>query len=97
MKAFCQKIVNAAWFEPWMIGLIIFNGVLIGTFIVLNLFIAIVINNLEASKLAELEELRVPVTHEEVLRELARTREALARFQRKLEDIHDPGPITRRI
>lgn len=30
MKTFCQRIVEASWFEPWMIGLIIFNGVLIG-------------------------------------------------------------------
>lgn len=29
-----------------------------------------VINNLEASKVAELEELREPATHDEVLREL---------------------------
>ena len=30
MKAFCRRIVEARWFEPWMIGLIVFNGVLIG-------------------------------------------------------------------
>lgn len=59
--------------------------VLIGTFVMLNLFIAVVINNLEASKTAELEELRDPVTHEEMLRELVRTRDALAQLQRKLE------------
>lgn len=58
--------------------------VLIGTFVMLNLFIAVVINNLEASKVAELEELRAPVTHDEVLQELARTREALMELQRKI-------------
>lgn len=78
-----------------MIGLIIFNGVLIGTFIVLNLFIAIVINNLEASKLAEQEELRAPVTHDEVLRELKRTRAALTSLQRKLEALPAPRPTGR--
>jgi voltage-gated sodium channel len=66
--------------------------ILIGTFIVLNLFIAIVINNLDASKAAELEELREPVTHEEILRELERTRSALGDLQRKLEAL----PPTRR-
>jgi len=65
--------------------------VLIGTFVMLNLFIAVVINNLEASKVAELDELREPVTHEEVLRELRGTREALAALQRRLEAL----PMTR--
>ena len=58
---------------------------LIGTFVMLNLFIAVVINNLDASKAEELEELREPATHDEVLQELERTREALANLQRKIE------------
>jgi voltage-gated sodium channel len=61
--------------------------VLVGTFVMLNLFIAVVINNLDASKAAELEELRDPVTHDEVLRELERTRNALTDLQRRLEGI----------
>ena len=65
--------------------------VLIGTFVMLNLFIAVVINNLEASKVAELEELRDPVTHEQVLDELKRTRDALAELQRRLETLPAPG------
>lgn len=59
--------------------------VLLGTFVMLNLFIAVVINNLEASKTAELEALASPVTHHEVLQELERTRDALAALQRRLE------------
>jgi len=59
--------------------------VLIGTFVMLNLFIAVVINNLDASKAAELDDLRDPVTHEEVLDELRRTRDALAELQRRME------------
>jgi voltage-gated sodium channel len=65
--------------------------IMIGTFIVLNLFIAIVINNLDASKAAELEELREPVTHEEIMRELERTRNALSDLQRKLEALPAAG------
>jgi voltage-gated sodium channel len=65
--------------------------VLIGTFVMLNLFIAVVINNLEASKAAELEELRDPVTREEVLEELKRTRDALADLQRRLETLPAAG------
>jgi voltage-gated sodium channel len=58
--------------------------IMIGTFVVLNLFIAVVINNLEASKAEQLEELEKPVTHEEVLTELERTSRALKDLQRKL-------------
>jgi voltage-gated sodium channel len=61
--------------------------VLIGTFVMLNLFIAVVINNLDASKAAEIEELRQPVTHDEVLRELRRTRDALAALEGRLESL----------
>ncbi len=69
--------------HPWS-WIYFVSFVLIGTFVMLNLFIAVVINNLDASKSAELEELRDPVTHDEVLQELARTREALMELQRKI-------------
>jgi voltage-gated sodium channel len=72
--------------HPWS-WIYFVSFVLIGTFVMLNLFIAVVINNLEASKTAELEELRDPVTHEEVLGELKRTRDALADLQRRLETL----------
>jgi len=70
--------------------------VLIGTFVMLNLFIAVVINNLDASKAAELDELRDPVTHEEVLDELRRTRDALAGLQRRLEALPRAQTVPRR-
>lgn len=80
--------------HPWA-WVYFVSFVLIGTFVVLNLFIAVVINNLEASKMAELEALREPVTHEDVLRELARAREALGQLQRKLEAYPGPGAARR--
>ena len=58
--------------------------VLIGTFVILNLFIAVVINNLETSKLEQLEQLEQPTTHEDVLKELDRTRQALRELQAKI-------------
>jgi voltage-gated sodium channel len=67
--------------------------VLIGTFVVLNLFIAVVINNLEASKAEELKELASPPTHDELMRELERTREALAGLQRQLEAVRPGVPL----
>jgi voltage-gated sodium channel len=72
--------------HPWS-WIYFVSFVLIGTFVMLNLFIAVVINNLDASKTAELEELRDPVTHEEVLDELRRTRDALTYLQRRLESL----------
>lgn len=47
------------------------------------------INNLEAGKVVELGELATPVTHEEILKELAHTRGALSRLQAKLQGIPD--------
>jgi voltage-gated sodium channel len=69
--------------RPWS-WIYFVSFVLIGTFVVLNLFIAVVVNNLEASKAAELEALATPVTHDEILRELERTRAALTQLQQKL-------------
>jgi len=58
--------------------------VIVGTFVVINLFIAVVINNLEEAKHERLEELQAPTTRDEILRELKQTQEALARLQSKL-------------
>lgn len=59
--------------------------VVVGTFVVINLFIAVVINNLEEAKAERLAELQQPPTRNEILVELRQTREALARLQKKLE------------
>lgn len=80
--------------HPWS-WIYFVSFVMIGTFVMLNLFIAVVINNLEASKAAELEDLREPVTHEEVLRELERTRNALTQLQHKLEALAVFRPVSR--
>jgi voltage-gated sodium channel len=58
--------------------------ILIGTFVVLNLFIAVVINNLDQSKAEQLQELNEPATHQEIIEELDRTRKALQDLQRKI-------------
>jgi voltage-gated sodium channel len=69
--------------HPWA-WLYFVSFVLLGTFVILNLFIAVVINNLETAKLEQLAELAQPVTHEDVLKELDRTREALRDLQAKI-------------
>jgi voltage-gated sodium channel len=59
--------------------------VVIGTFVVINLFIAVVINNLEQAKQEQLERLQKPPTRDEILKELRQTQQALAKLQSKLE------------
>ena len=60
--------------------------VVIGTFVVFNLFIAIIINNLDEAKLERLRDLEQPVSREELLRELRATQDALLRLERRIKD-----------
>ncbi|MDX8395618.1 MAG: ion transporter, partial [Mariprofundaceae bacterium] len=53
--------------------------VIMGTFVVINLFIAVVINNLEEAKQEHLDSLRQPVTQQELMKELDQTQQALKR------------------
>ena len=62
--------------------------VIIGTFVVINLFIAIIINNLDEAKTERLRELQQPASREEILREIRSTQEALHRLEERL-DIQD--------
>ena len=55
--------------------------VIMGTFVIINLFIAVVLNNLEQAKTEQLKELRQPVTRDELLDELARLRERMERLE----------------
>ena len=59
--------------------------VVMGTFVVVNLFIAVVINNLDEAKAERLRDLTMPPTPDEILRELKDTQAALTRIQSKLE------------
>ena len=58
--------------------------VVVGTFVVINLFIAVVLNNLEESKAERLEQLQTPASREEILRELRATQDALRRLEKRL-------------
>ena len=60
--------------------------VIIGTFVVINLFIAIIINNLDEEKLERLRDLERPVSRHELLREIRATRDALQRLESRLDD-----------
>ncbi|MCA9474017.1 MAG: ion transporter, partial [Nitrospira sp.] len=59
--------------------------VVLGTFVVINLFIAVVINNLDEAKAERLAELQGPVTQKEILQDLRETQIALKRLEARLE------------
>jgi len=63
--------------------------VVLGTFVVINLFIAVVLNNLDEAKQERLAELQGPVSRDEILKELRQTQTALAQLQTKLENMSD--------
>ena len=60
--------------------------VIAGTFVVINLFIAIIINNLDDAKAERLKELQPPVSREELMLELRSTRNALQRLEQRLDE-----------
>jgi len=58
--------------------------VIIGTFVIINLFIAVVINNLDEAKQEQLEALHIPVTHDQLMKELNQTQQALEQLRHQL-------------
>jgi len=59
--------------------------IFMGTFVIINLFIAIVLNNLDEARAEQLDELRQPVSRDDLLKELAATQSALARLRVRME------------
>ena len=70
--------------EPWA-WIYFVSFVVLGTFVVVNLFIAVVINNLDEAKAERLADLTQPPTSDEILRELRETQAVLSRMRSKLE------------
>lgn len=59
--------------------------VVMGTFVMINLFIAVVLNSLDDAKQEQLKALQGAVGKEEILDELKTTQQALQRLQEKME------------
>ncbi len=57
------------------------------TFVVVNLFIAVVINNLDRAKEDALKELQPPVSREELLQELRETQNSLRRLETRISGL----------
>ena len=62
--------------------------VVIGTFVVVNLFIAVVINNLDEAKHAQLDKLQRPDTHEQLLKSLKSTKNSMQELERQLQKLN---------
>ena len=60
--------------------------VVVGTFVVINLFIAILIDKMGDAKLERLLEQEDPVTREELLQELRATKETLQKLEERMRD-----------
>ena len=76
---------NAMQLHPWS-WIYFVTYVVVATFVVINLFVAIIINNLDEAKAERLRELEPPVSREELLRELRTTQDALRRLERRLDN-----------
>jgi len=58
--------------------------VVIGTFVVVNLFIAVVINNLDEAKYEHLKKLDQPDLHDQLLKTLISTKESIQDLEKQL-------------
>ena len=70
--------------KPWS-WIYFVSFVVMGTFVIINLFIAVVLNNLEQAKAEQLEAIRQPVSRDDLIKELANTQLALNRLQQKIK------------
>jgi len=61
--------------------------VIMGTFVIINLFIAVVLNNLEEAKAERLKEMRQPPTRDCLMQELEQTQKALTQLREQLDDV----------
>ncbi len=69
--------------------------VIVGTFVVVNLFIAVVINNLDRAKEEALKELEPPASRDELLRELRSAQDSLRRLETRISDFGEDAPSQR--
>lgn len=69
---------------PWA-WIYFVSFVVVGTFVVINLFIAVVLNNLDEAKVERLRELQAPPSQEQILEELRATQQVLQKLRTQLE------------
>lgn len=64
--------------------------VVVGTFVVINLFIAVVINNLDEAKYAYLKKLEHPDLHDQLMQTMVRTKTGLESLEKQLAALQKP-------
>ena len=84
-------IMYAAMEAHWWAWAYFVSFVVMGTFVIVNLFIAVVLNNLDEAKQERLAELQSEPSYKEIVAELTRTRTALARLEARLEGNEQPA------
>ena len=78
------QIMNTAMeHHPWA-WIYFVSFVVVGTFVVINLFIAIIINSLDEAKAERAPEVEGPISQEELLAEIRAAQEMLTRLENKL-------------
>ena len=75
---------------PWA-WIYFVSFVVVGTFVVINMFIAIIINSLDDAKRERPPEIEGPVSREQLMQEIRAARATLERLERRLEDGDDDG------
>lgn len=61
--------------------------IFVGTFVIINLFIAVVLNNLEEAKAERLNDMQLPVSKDDLLKELVATQSALVKLRKRMEQL----------
>ena len=79
------EVMNRAMERHPLAWIYFVSFVVIGTFVVINMFIAIIINNLDEAKRERLEELEMPPSSDQLLREIRATQTALRRLEERLD------------
>ena len=77
-------VMYAAMAHYWWAWAYFVSFVVVGTFVVINLFIAVVLNNLDEAKTERLRELMTPPSRQDLLRELRATQASLERLEERL-------------
>ena len=77
-------VMYAAMAHYWWAWAYFVSFVVVGTFVIINLFIAVVLNNLDEAKAERLRDLVTPPSREDLLRELRATQASLTRLEERL-------------
>ena len=89
LEGWADIMYHAMELHPWA-WIYFVSFVVLGTFVVINLFIAVVINNLDEAKQERLQSLEQPPSRDELLRELRATQASLRRLEEQLRQPEPP-------